>query len=257
MSNYQGTSTARAGSTRPAQRRLGVGVIAIAAGLATTACTATFDFGTDGSGVAETITFDLADFDQVEVGGVFDVDITVQDGPQSVELTVDDNLVDRIEATVDDGRLRLDISDGSTNFDIGPTVTISVPSLAAIDAGGASDVTIEGLDSDRFELALDGASDLVVDGRAGRLVAEVSGASKLTASGTTDTVTLDVDGAAGADLTQLTAEEVELAVSGAASVELGTVDTVIGEASGASSVAIDEADTVAVSTSGVASVETG
>ena len=66
---------------------LGIGGLAL---FGATACNVSFSFDEDGSGVPQTVTYEFDSFDEVDVDGVFDAEITVVDGPPTVEITVDD-----------------------------------------------------------------------------------------------------------------------------------------------------------------------
>ena len=152
--------------------------------IAAAACTIDVDLGgEEGSGVAETVSYDFDDFDRVSISAAFRADITVVDGPASVEVTVDDNLVDDLEVELDGDRLEIGWDRGSRRPDVTPTATISLPSLVELDLSGASSAGVTGVDADDLELEASGASTIEVDGSAERVSVDGSGASTVVVRG--------------------------------------------------------------------------
>ncbi len=223
---------------------------------AISACDVTIGPGEDGSGVAETVVYEFDDFDQISVGGAFEADITVGDGPTSIEVTVDDNLVDDLDVEVDDGRLEIGWKQ-NINPDVQPTVAISVPNLTAVDISGATEATIVGVDAEVFSLDGSGASDIEAGGDFGQLELDLSGASNLELDGTVDEMTADFSGASSADLTEVEAGGVALDLSGASSVQFESVGPVSGEISGASELTVPDGVPLEVETSGASSIKRG
>jgi hypothetical protein len=149
--------------------------------------------GIKGSGVAKTESRNVADFKSVssEAGG--DVDVTIGDS-QSVEVTIDDNLLPLLVTEVVDGELKIRTT-GSFSTSIGLNVKITTPSLDSIRSSGVGNVKIEGLDSEQLTVAL-------------------SGVGGVTAKGKVQTLDITVSGVGSANLKELLAESVSVTVSG-------------------------------------------
>lgn len=190
----------------------------------------------DGSGIPETTTIETADFDRIDVSGVFEVTLTIEEGPPSVVVTVDDNFVDDLDVRVRDDRLHIGFDSGSYDFDVQPTAVVTVASLNDIDVSGASSLT---------------ASDLTGE----ELKIDVSGASSFVGTGTVATVTIDASGASDVDLVGLSVSTAEIDASGASNIELGSADRVSGDLSGASSLKAPADASGTVETSGASSVD--
>ena len=255
------TATSSTPPRKPSTRLPLIGM-AVAVGIVATACSPVdieIGLGTDGSGVAETVTFEVGSFDRIQADSVFDVDVdvTVEGGAHSVELTVDDNLVDEILVEVEDGQLILTLDGGNLSFDVGPTVTITMPELTGVSVDGAADITVDGLDTERFDLEVDDAASATVDGRADDINLTLAGAARAEISGAVDSVEIASSGASSADLTGLNIDILRLAASGSASVSFGNVDTAVGEVSGSASATFENLDSSQIETSGVASVVNG
>jgi hypothetical protein len=132
---------------------------------------------TEGSGVSVTDHRDINSFTSVELAGENTVMITVG-APLSVSVTGDDNLVERVTTVVRDGRLVIDDTGNfTTNADM--SVAVSVPSLEAVELGGAGTMVVDGVMSDDFDAELTGDGTLTVSGTVERLGATLAGTGTL------------------------------------------------------------------------------
>lgn len=220
------------------------------------ACSVDFEIGkdVDGSGVAETVTYDFDSFDQIDLSSAFVAEITVVDGPPSVEVTVDDNLVERLEVTVNDDELNVGFKRGNIDAVVTPTVVVSMPSLTELDVSGASVAQVDGVDEAELSVDVSGAGDATVDGMIDELQVDLSGASTMTMTGTGDRVVVDLSGASVLDLTELDATSAEIDFSGGSEGTFGPLDSVSGDMSGGSSLAVPDGADLSVETSGGSSV---
>jgi hypothetical protein len=150
--------------------------------------------GIEGSGKMETRELDLKDFQKIDVGGAFDLHVTIGDR-QKVAVTIDDNLWGNLVAEVQGNELVLDW-DKSCQPDRDCKVEIVVTSLREVSIHGACDAEIEGFRGDSFCYNLSGAGDLTMDGEV-------------------DDLEIKVSGAGNADTSDLKAQNVEVSVSGA------------------------------------------
>jgi hypothetical protein len=133
-----------------------------------------------GSGHAVTVQREVAPFTAVDLAGTNTV-IVHAGRPQSVAVTADDNLVDRVTTTVHNGRLVIG-DRGSFTTKATMIVVVSVPSLtgASVRESGTGTVTVDGVGADSFVADLSGDGTLTVSGTAVRVRALLS------ASGTLD-----------------------------------------------------------------------
>jgi hypothetical protein len=175
---------------------------------------AAFSFGKDtieGSGDMETRELDLKEFQKIDVGGAFDLEITLGD-EQKVTMTIDDNLWDNLEAEVHGNTLEIDW-DKSCQPDSDCTVVIVVRELKGMDIHGAADVEIEGYHGDSFSFDVSGAAELEMDGEVDELDINVSGAGDI-------------------DTRDLMAKSVEISVSGAGEAKVYASESFEGRVSG-------------------------
>ncbi len=175
---------------------------------------AAFSFGNDtieGSGDMETRELDLKEFQKIDVGGAFDLEITLGD-EQKVTMTIDDNLWDNLEAEVHGSTLEIGW-DKNCQPDDDCTVVIVVRELKGMEIHGAADVEIEGYRGDSFSFDVSGAAELEMDGEVDRLDINVSGAGDI-------------------DTRELMAKSVEISVSGAGEAKVYASESFEGRVSG-------------------------
>ncbi len=171
--------------------------------------------GVHGSGNVASDKRDITGFRAVDVGGVFQVEITAQK-EFSVEVEADDNLLPLIKTEVDDGVLKIE-----TERKLSPSnpirIRISAPDIDNLDVSGVANVTLNDLKN----------TGLSVDS---------SGASKIKITGETAKLTVDVSGATKVDAEDLTAETASVEASGASHVSVNVTGRLRSDASGASKI---------------------
>ncbi|MCL4498896.1 MAG: DUF2807 domain-containing protein [Chloroflexi bacterium] len=168
-----------------------------------------------GSGNLVTQEKSFRDFNQVEVAGPFQVDIT-QSSAFSVTLTADDNVIDRVAVTKDGQTLRISLE--PTTFLSSPTLVakIGMPGIVGLRLSGAAKGNIAGFQSSSdLSLEMSGASTLGGQIDAGNAVFTASGASSGALQGSANSLTLNASGASRLDLGGFSANDVTANLSGA------------------------------------------
>jgi hypothetical protein len=217
--------------------------------------------GIGGSGTSKTQTREVAAFHRVEVSGALEVNLTDRD-PGSVVVTSDDNLLEHIVTTVEDGVLKVKPKDDTRLFIVSPTsIEVSWKSLNEAGASGASLIrSSAGIVCERVALAVSGASRIELDTVVGNEVViwasgashvslrdvqapkgefQLSGASKVDIKGGTLTsYSADISGASHLELGTMAAETAALNVSGASHAKVTATKAVTGTVSGASFVSV-------------------
>lgn len=133
-------------------------------------------------------------------------------------------------------------------------ITISMPELVGANFYGATTATVGGFESDEFTISLSGASYVQVDIDAIFTTANLSGASNLTLSGSSEKVISDLSGASLLKAYHLDAEDFTVTASGASHAYVKANKTLIAEASGASSILYRGDAVVTSQTSGASSI---
>lgn len=122
-----------------------------------------------GSGHPSTEVRHTAPFTRLELAGANTLNVRIG-APQSVAVTADDNLVDRVTTTVRRGTLVV-AERGSFTTKTPTRVTVSAPSLDEVTLSGAGTVTVERVAADQFTATLSGSGTLKVSGTADRVTA--------------------------------------------------------------------------------------
>ena len=166
--------------------------------------------------------FDFADFDSIDVGGVFELDVSVG---SAYAVTVSGTPADmeRLEAVVENGVLSL----GRKGPEVynrrssrhGMTAVISVPALSAIDVSGIVDAEVAGVQASAFRADLSGVGDLEI-------------------SGTCETLTVSVSGVGDFDGRDLECRSVDVRVSGIGDANVYASESVDANVSGIGSIDI-------------------
>ncbi len=140
-----------------------------------------------------TQTYEVAGFNEIDIGGVYEVDIHVG-SDFSVTLSGAEEEMARAEVVVERGVLQLTQDDprrGKRRWrNMGLTAEISLPALNAIEVAGVADVDVEGVAADDFTVRLAGVGEIDVVGTCNGLTASVSGVGELDAE---DLECADVD----------------------------------------------------------------
>ena len=170
--------------------------------------------GIRGNGHITTDHRTIGEFSELDASGGFDIEW--RNGPPSLSITTDENLLQYIDNSITDIRLRL-----RTRERISPThkLKIVVSSLTRNGAkiSGAVDLTVPQLAGPKFYFKATGASDVKLDGSVDELLADMTGASDLRAKNLqTKTVEISTTGAADADIA--VSDSLKVSITGAGSV---------------------------------------
>lgn len=180
---------------------------------------------------------DISGFDSIIINAPYDV--TVKRGDSfSVDVTVDENSIQRVIVTEYEGTLYLDAKDKKIlekNFST-LEAKITLPDVRMLSASGASSVSIKGFDLGHdIVLFVSGASDVSGSLTSIRCMTTISGASDVSLSGGCEMLSLTVSGASDALLLGFEAYDVDVNVSGASYAAVTAKGSIRGSVDGASS----------------------
>jgi autotransporter translocation and assembly factor TamB len=130
-----------------------------------------------GSGVRAEEDREVAEFHAIELETCATVLVKVGEA-SSIHLSGDDNLLPKVETTVENGVLSVDLR-GSCSFRCGLELVISTPSLDGFTIEGSGDVKIAGLATGNVELAIEGSGTLSAQGTAENLIGSIEGSGSL------------------------------------------------------------------------------
>jgi hypothetical protein len=188
--------------------------------------------GIKGNGNITTDTRPVSDFTSVEADGAFT--LAWSSGPAGLNITTDENLLNRIETSVSGQKLRLH-SRGQLRPTDGIRVTLTSSGLSGARLTGAVRLTATKLSGKGFYLEGTGATRVMADGTVNEVMATMSGASRLEAESLqAETVQLSISGAGKAEVAA--SKVLKVAISGAGKVTYSGNPTVEKHISGAGSV---------------------
>lgn len=156
-----------------------------------------------GSGVKATETRDLPEFTSIVSKGAGNVTVEIGD-EQSVEVEIDDNLLELIKTEVKDGKLVID-SEKSYSSKLGLHVRIKMVEFKGVMISGSGNAKINGVAGGDVKFQINGSGD--VD-----------------ATGTADEVSVSVNGSGDVSLFDLEADEVNVKIAGSGDVRVHAVD---------------------------------
>lgn len=135
--------------------------------------------GKRGSGISATQTREVETFQGISLTGSGSANISIG-SPQSVSVTLDDNLIEDVITEVENGVLKVRVKDSySTN--VGLSIKIVTESLNQISVSGAGNVTAKDIVTEDFSTNISGVGKIRVSGEASTLKATISGAGSLDA----------------------------------------------------------------------------
>lgn len=209
--------------------------------------------GVQGNGKVKSEERSVDSFDQISVGGAFDVYLT-QGNTESLRVEADENLLPLIETNVSNGRLEI-----RSRQNIGEAKKLSVyvtfRELNQIEASGACEIKNEGqLNLGTLSLNGSGASEIDLTLQADKIEGEYSGASEVELQGVADVCDFQLSGASELDSPELTVRLMTIDLSGASEAEVQVTESLKVDASGASSVVYTGDPAVDQHTSGASSV---
>ena len=189
--------------------------------------------GVRGNGNIKTDQRTISAFANIDASGAFI--IQWQNGAPALSITTDENLFAYIDSDVSGDTLHL-----HTRDQIWPThgikVVISSPTRSGAKISGAVRLTATQLAGPEFAFKSTGASRVTLDGNVDELLADMTGASELTANALqTKTAEISTTGAANAELA--VSEILKVAITGAGKVSYsGTPKTIEKHITGAGSI---------------------
>jgi len=170
--------------------------------------------GIIGNGHIVTDTRSVGDFSEIEADGGFYIEW--KNGPPSLSITTDENLLPYISNENLDHRLRLH-SHGNIWSRHGIQVVVSSPTRAGAKLTGAARLTANKLTGRSFAVESTGAAKITLDGNVDDLVTDMTGASKLEADELkTKTTEISSTGASHAEVA--VSEALSVSITGAGKV---------------------------------------
>lgn len=186
----------------------------------------------------ETKTFDVDEFNKIDIGGIFEVYVTQSD-QHALKIEANAKSMEKITTEVKNNTLYLGIKKkGMKNFKT-PVAYINVKKLNGINAHGAVELETENtIETENFKLDISGAADGDIKIKTKKLETSLAGAANLDMEGEAESHTIEVSGAGSLDATELKTKKTDIEVSGAANAEIHASEEVNGNISGMGNIEI-------------------
>jgi Putative auto-transporter adhesin, head GIN domain len=190
-----------------------------------------------GSGNVTTQTREISSFNEIRVGGAFEV-LLKKASSNSIVLEMDDNIHEMIETKVDGNVLKIRTKKG---YNLQKTskmkLTINFTKVNHLDISGACNLSSEDvIESDDLICELSGAGKMVLDINCKTFSSDISGAGSMIVKGVSNFQKLDLSGASSYKAYDLLTKETVVHASGASSARVNTSSKLDAHASGASSI---------------------
>lgn len=189
-----------------------------------------------------TQTRNVGDFHSISVQSGIDLYLT-QSSSQSVEVTANDDFIDRVITEIEGGSLKIYLKkkDGKGwkgNWNTGRLeVRVSTDELRSLSASGGSDVENKGTwESDEMKINASGGSDIELDIDVQTLNVNTSGGSDLNVTGTADILKLNCSGGSDFKGKSLMVKEAKVNSSGGSDAYINVSEKLVATASGSSDI---------------------
>lgn len=173
----------------------------------------------------ETEARDLGDFNKIVLNGSADVNIVVGE-TQSVEVRTESDYMSRVKTEVRGNTLYIS-QEGRHWRNVDVMLDVRVENLNGIIIDGSGDFDVTNLDSENFEIAINGSGDVNVSGNSISYDVEIDGSGDVTLSGDCNSMVVDVDGSGDVDAENLKCKTVDLTLEGSGDIDAYVSDSLV------------------------------
>ncbi len=201
--------------------------------------------------------FSETGFTKLSMGSAFNITVT-QGKTYNITVQGRSEDINDLKASVKNGVFYLGYqTNGFSRFHRSVSVDITMPTLESVEFSGATKVNVSKFEHvKKMDVAISGASQVVMNFTTSKVNMELSGASSLTLIGSCDILNGEVSGASSFKGKGFSCKEVNIDASGASKALVLASNSVHAKASGASSVRYSgSASDIHSSTSGASSVK--
>jgi hypothetical protein len=174
-----------------------------------------------GSGSIKSETRQVSQAQKIKVSG--DMDVYIEQGPTSVRVESDDNLLQYIVTSVEDNWLEIRTRD---NFNIrsskGIKVYVTTPEITDLKVSGSGNIKSNPkfATDNNTSFSISGSGDITATINAPKVETNISGSGNLHISGETKDVEINISGSGNYDGGGLKAENADVAIAGSGDADL-------------------------------------
>ena len=192
-------------------------------------------------------------FHSVEINGAFEVEIS-QKGNTRLTVQADENLLDHIQTSVENGVLTIK-TEGKIRNAKQMKLYIANNEFRSLKVSGAVEIVgLNAIQGDELSLHVSGAGNIKLDLSVNEISAHISGAGSLVLSGKAYNADLDISGAGNIKAFDLESDYMDVDLSGAGSAEVNTREELDVSISGMGSVSYYGSPSVRKRISGMGSL---
>jgi hypothetical protein len=192
-----------------------------------------------GSGNVITEERTVSDFNKISFSGVGNL-IIEQGDKESLKIEAEDNIVPKIQTSVQDQTLKIDYEWNWFSFSFNPNkpinIYVTVKDLQKIEGSGATTIKSQGIKTENLEIKGSGAAKADISVEVQQLNSEISGAGDFVIAGKADSQKIQISGAAKYEAKNLISKTVDIEVSGAGLAAVNAQEQLNVEISGAAKV---------------------
>lgn len=175
------------------------------------------------------------DYEDIKVGGFFDVDL-VSGNEGTITLEGEGNLLSYLKVEVVDNTLRIYTEKNRyISPSKGKTIKITVPfeSINQVSLSGSGDIrTKNTIQSETFVANLSGSGDLTLDLKSNQVEVNLSGSGDIVITGNTENLSSKLAGSGDIDASELNAKNVDVAVAGSGDSKVNCTESLKARVSG-------------------------
>lgn len=176
-------------------------------------------FGARGSGELATETRNVDVFSGIDLKGIGEVTL-VQGPDQSINVTTDDNLLDRLRTEMRGDVLTIYFAQGTRDV-TALEISIETPTIGSITNSGSGSIRGTGrFEGDRLDLTVAGSGEIIVEAAMETLDVEVTGSGDAVIRGESTHFRADVSGSGSVLASDLRAQRASIDISGSGRVEV-------------------------------------
>jgi len=201
----------------------------------------------------------VSNFDSIELSGSGEVILT-QGSSESLTIETDDNVMEYIEAKVENGTLKLGLV---TGFPTGVNIQtytrlifyVSANNLTGLSTSGSGQIETDNIEADRLDLSVSGSGTIqITDLLASELRADISGSGGINLGGDVAVQDVDVSGSGNYEAGEVCSASVKVSVSGSGNAIVCAIETLDASVSGSGNVNYYGSPEINVSDSGSGNV---
>ena len=190
-----------------------------------------------GNGEMVTKTRNVGDYDEVSVGGSFDVKL--YSGTEGkLTITIDKNLLDYLITEVENGKLKIKWKKG-TNVWSKSKILITVPfkDIDAVSLAGSGDVYSDDvIKADAFKTSLAGSGDIKLRVDANSVNSSIAGSGDIALKGSANSIKCSIAGSGDIEAYDLSSNDADIRISGSGGVKINVKDNLVARISGSGNV---------------------